>query len=318
MACGPDCPALILQLVVYGVTNGAVVALNAVGFTLAYAVARQLNLAHGNVFALTTVAVAYLARLVGVTVADPLWLRIGLVAVLALVGALIGAGLNGAVERLAFRPFGRGRDPLGPLIASVGLAFAMLQVAIWWHAATSVPQPGHQGVALPLLAMPDVLPRVELGYAAFFAIGGYTVAILTASGSRFAAGLPDVAREPWLALVGAGLVTARFGFIFGLPGGAICAGLHGHLEPEQFDVTLSLMVLAAVVIGGRWGLGGVVLGALVVAAYDRVLVDVLTAGVRSIGGVVGSEGRRRAHPRDDNFAVFGIALYLATVWRARR
>ena len=47
--------ALALQLLVYGVTNGAVVALNAVGFTLAYAVSRQINLAHGNVFALATV-----------------------------------------------------------------------------------------------------------------------------------------------------------------------------------------------------------------------------------------------------------------------
>ncbi len=88
MACGGDCPALILQLLVYGVTNGAVVALNAVGFTLAYAVARQLNLAHGNVFALTTVAVASLARAAGVTAADPLWVRVGLVVGLAAVGAL--------------------------------------------------------------------------------------------------------------------------------------------------------------------------------------------------------------------------------------
>ncbi len=81
---------------------------------------------------------------------------------------------------------------------------------------------------------------------------------------------------------------------------------------------VSLVVLAAVVIGGRWGLGGVVLGALVVAAYDRVLVDVLTAGLRGLGGLLGSDGLRRADLRDDNFAVFGVALYLATVWRARR
>src|SRR5260221_524593 len=51
----------VIQLLIYGLTDGAVVALNAAGFTLAYAVARQINLAHGSVFALTTVVVANLA-----------------------------------------------------------------------------------------------------------------------------------------------------------------------------------------------------------------------------------------------------------------
>jgi branched-chain amino acid transport system permease protein len=669
VGCGDACGPILAQLLVYGLTNGAVVALNALGFTLAYAVARQLNLAHGNAFALTTVAVASLARAAGVTAADPMWVRIGLVLGLIVLAAGMGALLAGAVERLAFRPFKRGADPLGPLIASVGLAFVMLQAAIWWHAATTTPQPGHQGVALPLLAMPDLLPvarldlggvivtlkdglvlllagaasvgawlllartrlgrqlrasaedpetaalcgadpvraqalafvlggalagvgaaifalyyggttaqhglrgtlapmtaavlggigkpvgalvggvaigvfsaysdfflsahwtpllvlaalvlllacrpsgllerggagssedvprtpashygarrlpaatalalglavaallfplldslagwqrlpsaitalllvalavglnlvvglagLLDLGYAAFFAIGGYTAAILTASGSRVGVMLPDVLREPWLALAAAGGVAAVFGLLFGLPSirtrgqylaivtlalgeivpglivqlprwtngprgmtgipapwvgpwgpgsplhayglalllalgailaasrlqraragrawaavrddevaalavgvspsrakllafalgaavaglaGTIFAGLHGHIEPEQFDVTLSLMVLAAVVIGGRWGLGGVVLAAMIVALYDRVLVDMLTAVVRGLGGVAGVEWLRRADLRDDNFAVFGLALYLATVLRTR-
>jgi branched-subunit amino acid ABC-type transport system permease component len=59
------------------VTNGAVVALNAVGFTLAYAVARQLNLAHGNLFALTTVVVASMAGALGVSASAPMLARLG-------------------------------------------------------------------------------------------------------------------------------------------------------------------------------------------------------------------------------------------------
>src|SRR5581483_4876087 len=79
--------------------------------------------------------------------------------------------------------------------------------------------------------------------------------------------------------------------------GAIYAGMVSHIEPEQFDFTLSIMVLAAVVIGGRWGLPGVVLGALAVAGYDGLLA---------------------ADLREDNFLVFGLALYLAILPRARR
>ena len=61
MACGNQCGQILAQLLVYGLTDGAVVALSAAGFTLAYAVARQINLAHGSVFALTTVIVANVA-----------------------------------------------------------------------------------------------------------------------------------------------------------------------------------------------------------------------------------------------------------------
>ncbi len=119
--------ALALQLLVYGVTNGAVVALNAVGFTLAYAVSRQINLAHGNVFALATVVVASLAAVLGIPASAPLAVRAGALLLLAVCGAACGALLNTAVEQLAFRPFRRFRAPLGPLIATVGLSFLLLQ-----------------------------------------------------------------------------------------------------------------------------------------------------------------------------------------------
>src|SRR5205814_7664091 len=58
---------------------------------------------------------------------------------------------------------------------------------------------------------------LDLGYAAFFAIGSYTAAILTSSGSRIALALPAIARDPWLALLMGGTVAAGFGVIFGLP-----------------------------------------------------------------------------------------------------
>jgi hypothetical protein len=63
------------------------------------------------------------------------------------------------------------------------------------------------------------------------------------------------------------------------------------------------MVLAAVVAGGRWGVGGIALGALAIAAYDRVLVELL-------GRLLGID--LRAH----NLAVFGAALYLTTLLQA--
>ena len=39
----------------------------------------------------------------------------------------------------------------------------MLGAAVRWHAFTTIPMPGHQGVNLPYLAMPDLLPSLDLG-----------------------------------------------------------------------------------------------------------------------------------------------------------
>jgi branched-chain amino acid transport system permease protein len=91
--------------------------------------------------------------------------------------------------------------------------------------------------------------------------------------------------------------------------GALFAQQYGYVEPAQFDFTLSLMVLSAVVLGARWGVAGAVVGALVVAAYDRVLVDAL-------GGILHAAGAA-FDLREQNLVVFGLALYAATLLRRR-
>jgi branched-chain amino acid transport system permease protein len=59
---------------------------------------------------------------------------------------------------------------------------------------------------------------LDLGYAAFFAIGGYTAAFLTAPQSPFAFKFaPDSPYGFWVALVASFLVAALFGVILGTP-----------------------------------------------------------------------------------------------------
>ena len=110
-----------------------------------------------------------------------------------------------------------------------------------------------------------------------------------------------------------GVKLAAFALGAGVAGvaGALFAGLVGHIVPEQFDLTLSLMVLAAVAIGGRWGLLGVVGGALLVSLYDRVLVDLLTAGLRLLGTAVNWPLLQGTDLRGDNL---GRASNYYTTW----
>jgi len=77
------------------------------------------------------------------------------------------------------------------------------------------------------------------------------------------------------------------------------------------------MVLAAVVLGGGspWG---AVLGGLVVAAYDRLAVQALSATLRTAGESWGLPLLAAADLRQANLLVFGLALYLAVLWRRQR
>src|SRR5262249_29457004 len=98
----------------------------------------------------------------------PLVVRMGAVLVLAVCGAVCGATLNVCVEQLAFRPIQRLRAPLGPLIATVGLSFLLLQAALAWRTAflpvpNGAPGPPPGAIFVPMLSMPRLLPAIECG-----------------------------------------------------------------------------------------------------------------------------------------------------------
>ncbi len=116
---------------------------------------------------------------------------------------------------------------------------------------------------------------------------------------------------------GAKLLAFAIGAAFAGVTGAVYAGQLGYIEPGQFDLTLSLMVLAAVLIGGRWGIAGVVLGALTVAAYDRVLADLVSDLVHGLGSLSGLTALASLDLRTQNYLMFGVALYLAILFRTR-
>ena len=154
------------QILIFGLSNGAVLALNAIGVTLIYSTTRTLNLAHGDVFALTSVLVTTLVNAMGIT-SDwpPLQLALALIFVLA-VSAAFGALLSVGVEQFGFKPF-RGRSRLAPMIATLGLSFILYQGALIWRTFQGSWIPGeHRSVPglpeVPTDGIPNLLPDVNL------------------------------------------------------------------------------------------------------------------------------------------------------------
>src|SRR5439155_21766953 len=133
-----QCSAVLLQLLVIGLANGAAIALNAIAFTLVFAVARTINFAHGDLFALTTVLVTTLVTRLGLHAVlpgeMPLPLAGGLLLTLC-VAVAFGALVNVAIERAAFRPFRTGLSGarLAPMVATLGLSFVLYETALVWR-----------------------------------------------------------------------------------------------------------------------------------------------------------------------------------------
>lgn len=156
----------LIQILVFGLSNGAVLALNAIGVTLIYSTVRALNLAHGDVFSLCTALVTSLVNLIGIKQNwHPLQLAGALVFVFcAAMG--FGALLSVGVERLAFAPF-RGRSRLAPLIATLGVSFILFQGALVWRTFQHSWIPGeHRSVPglpeVPTDGIPNLLPEINL------------------------------------------------------------------------------------------------------------------------------------------------------------
>jgi len=173
MTCGVHltCGEVLLQLMVIGLSNGAIIALNAIGVTLVYGAVRTINFAYGDLFALTTVVITTIVTSLGLRLGMSSGLLIGGLG-LALAAALIfGVLVNIGVERIAFRPF-QSSARLAPLIATIGISFILYQAALIWRTLEpSFRQARHFSDAnnvqdFPISRIPELLPQIDLTRAA--------------------------------------------------------------------------------------------------------------------------------------------------------
>lgn len=122
-------PKFVLQELVVGLSNGAVYALIALGYTMVYGIIELINFAHGDVFMIGSFVSVVLLGLLGVT--GPLT-GLPLVATMVIVGlgCMLFCGLLGVViERVAYRPL-RNAPRLAPLISAIGVSLILENAAL--------------------------------------------------------------------------------------------------------------------------------------------------------------------------------------------
>ena len=165
----PNAPSpleTLVQILVFGLSNGAVLALNAIGVTIIYGTVRTLNLAHGDVFALTTALVTSIVNIIGIRENWPPLQLVGSLFLVFILAMALGAILSMGVEFFGFAPF-RGTSRLGPLIATLGISFILFQGALVWRTYQGSWIPGeHRSVPglpeVPTDGIPSFLPEINL------------------------------------------------------------------------------------------------------------------------------------------------------------
>jgi branched-chain amino acid transport system permease protein len=130
-------PSQFAQVLVFGLADGAIYALVALGYTMVYGIIELINFAHGDVFTLSAYVGAALIALFTTSEGDFQFSNlVALIVIFPAVMLIMGA-INVGIERIAYRPL-RNAPRLAPLITAIGMSFTLEGVMFLWHGPATV------------------------------------------------------------------------------------------------------------------------------------------------------------------------------------
>jgi branched-chain amino acid transport system permease protein len=257
-----------------GLSNGAIWALIALGYTLVYGIIQLINFAHGDLFMIGSFVAVGLYGTVGLATGSPvIGLAAGLLAVLVITMVICGV-LNAMIERVGYRPL-RNAPRLAPLITAVGFSFILQNVGILWlggsqQSAPDLIQSQKQLFELGGVSVTqgDVL-AVSVTVPLLILLGGFVTRSRVGKAMRATAEDPEAAR-----LMGINVdTTISITFLLGgLMAGA--AGLIYALYQTTIwffqGFTAGLIAFTAAVMGGIGSIQGAVLGGVIIGCIQQI------------------------------------------------
>ena len=263
-----------LQQCLIGLTNGALIALVALGYTMVYGIIGLINFAHGDLIMLGACLALSLVAALGIGVADaggmaavgPTGTWLGIALLVGLCGLFCG-GLNVAVDRIVYKPL-RTAPKLAPLVSAIGVSFIFMNIGLFWlgPADRSFPE---------LLPAANLLPGDGLQFTwkdllVVLVVGPLMVALsLLVRTTKLGKAMRAVSQDQTAAaLVGIDVdrVIAATFFIGGFLGGAasVIYGLYINTISFQMGFQNGLYAFTAAVLGGIGSIPGAVVGGIVI------------------------------------------------------
>ena len=121
----------LIQQLIAGLTNGMIIALIALGYTMVYGIIELINFAHGDLFMLGGFLTLTLVGLFNLTPdSNTTTVALGLSAIFVIVSVFC-AGLNWSIDRLAYKPL-RKAPKLAPLVSAIGVSFILMNLGLFW------------------------------------------------------------------------------------------------------------------------------------------------------------------------------------------
>jgi branched-chain amino acid transport system permease protein len=260
-------PELFFNVFFIGLTNGAVYALVALGYTLVYGILQLINFAHGDVFAISgLVAWTVLVSTMGLSGDSSTAAIIGGILLGLLITMAAFALINAGIEFVAYRRL-RNAPRLAALITAVGMSFIVQNVGL---ALYDVDFRSASGL-LPRTPVFEIA-GVTYGWNKFavILITVPTLVLLTwfVRSTRQGKAMRAVAQDREASAMMGINVNRTISVTFALAGSL--AAVAGMLFLLQFNMRydtgfeLGLIAFTSAVLGGIGNLTGAVLGAMLI------------------------------------------------------
>jgi branched-chain amino acid transport system permease protein len=262
-------PKTFTQVLTIGLSNGALYALIALGYTMVYGIIELINFAHGDLFMLGSVFAAIIME-DGFNKRKPGGSALLYLLVALLVSMALCALINITIERLAYRRL-RNAPKLAPLITAVGMSFILQNFGIILNKSA----PRSRSSVLPTGALKLGSIEVRYKYLIVLAVTVPLLLLMTYIVQRTKIGkaMRATAQDRDASLLMGINVDRVISFTFAL-GGAL-AGAAGTLYVQvngqtRYDAgfRLGLIAFTAAVLGGVGNLLGAVIGGVLIGVIQ--------------------------------------------------
>jgi branched-chain amino acid transport system permease protein len=122
---------IILQQIIIGLSNGMIIALIALGYTMVYGILELINFAHGDLFMLGSYVCLTILGLLGSTADSSMMSCLFTITLCALVSGIFCGTVNCIINRFAYRPL-RNAPRLAPLVSAIGVSFILINIGLFW------------------------------------------------------------------------------------------------------------------------------------------------------------------------------------------
>lgn len=116
-------------------------------------------------------------------------------------------------------------------------------------------------------------------------------------------------------LVKTKLLAFAIGASFAGFAGSIYASYFQYVHPDNFQFSVSITVLAMIILGGLGNIYGAIVGAILIGFFDRIMAEELNRPMHWFGGQLGNDFLAHHDLKQDKFLVFGLALVIMMLLR---